>query len=266
MPVSPIARHAEPEISGRSAAYGAHVADHLPDGSSADARAGAPAEDDDRVATPPRPPRPTTPGAASLEDDGLDPDFPDIEGVDLHDHTLAFPDARTLTLLRSTFRGGTIAVDAEATLDAQDAVLHDMDLTGRRIEGLVRVRFERCRLSGVDFGAARLLDVAFVDCTLELASARTTTFERVEILGGTIDGLDLTGATLTDVTFDRVALAGVSMDRVRLDKVDLRGADLSSVLDVSTLKGATIAEHQAIALAGRLARAAGVTVAVDRDT
>lgn len=212
------------------------------------------------VATRARSPKPTTPGATAVDADELDPDFPDIDAVSLHDQTLAFADARTLTLLRSTFARCRIEIPDEATLDAQDAVLTDVDLTGRRVGGLVRVRFERCRLSGVDLGAARLTDVVFADCTLELASARTTIFERVEFRGGTVDGFDLTGATLTDVTFDGVAFSGVSMDRVRLDRVDLRGADLSSVVDVSTIRGATISEHQAIALAARLARAAGVVV------
>ncbi len=219
------------------------------------------AADEPAVATPARLPKPTAPAATALDADELDPDFPDIDAVALHDRTLSFPDARTLTLLRSTFIGGRVEVSDETTVDAQDVVLTDVDLTGRRIEGLVRVRFERCRLSGVDFGAARLTDVVFSDCTLELASARTTTFERVEIRGGTVEGLDLTGATLTDVTFDAVSLTGVSMDRVKLDRVDLRTADLSSVVDVSILRGATISEIQAIALAARLARAAGVTVA-----
>lgn len=220
---------------------------------------------DTAVATPARPAKPATPGATTLDHDDLDPDFPDVDGVRLRDQTLAFPDAKTLTLLRSTFAGCAVEVDAEATIDAQDVVCTDLDLTGRRIEGLVRTRFERCRLSGVDFGAARLLDVVFLDCTLELASARTATFERVEVCGGTLDGLDLTGATLADVTLDGVSLAGVSMDRVKLDRVDLRHADLTSVLDVGAIRGATIGEHQAIALAARLARSAGITVHRDSD-
>lgn len=231
----------------------------------------APEEQTPTVATPAKPPATVEADRAVTADRfdpaDLDPDFPDIDGVVLDGVTLAFGNARTLTLLRSTLIACPLDLADDATVDLQDAVIRDTDLTGRRIEAAVRTRFERCRLSGVDLGEARLVDVVFDDCSLELASARTASFERVELRGGTLDGLDLTGSTLADVTIVGVGLAGVTLDRVRWSRADLRDAELSAVTDLGLLRGVTIGEHQAIALAARLAKAAGIAVAgPDRRT
>lgn len=192
----------------------------------------------------------------------LDPDYPDLDGVELVERELDHPDARTLSFLRSIVRDCTLVLPHDATIDAQDAVLVGLDLTGRRFDsGLRRVRFERCRLGGADFGEARLVDVTFDDCVLDLANFRQAQLERVAVLGGRLDGLDATRSQLTDVRLDRVALATVTLDGSRLDRVDIRTADLAGVADVGALKGATIDQNQAIGLALRLARKAGLVVA-----
>lgn len=173
---------------------------------------------------------------------------------------MSLPGARTLSVLRSCLRRCQLELSGETTLDAQDSRFVDMDITGRRIDGLVRVRFEGCRLGGIDLGDARLRDVSFVDCVLDLASLRKATLERVVIEGGRIEGLDLTGAHLQHVAVTGTSLTGVSLDRVRCEHVDLTGADLSGVVEVASLAGCTIDEPQSIALAARFARAAGVEV------
>lgn len=212
------------------------------------------------IATPPRSPRTAPNPADAIDLDALDDEFPDLDGIALDGATVSLPDARTLSVLRSTLERCELDLSPETTIDAQDARLVDMDLTGRRIDGLVRVRFEGCRLGGADLGDARLHDVAFVDCVLELASLRKAELERVVIDGGRTDGLDLTGARLQHVTVTGASLTGVTLDRVRSDHVDLTGADLSGVVEVAALAGCTIDEPQSIALAARLARAVGVKV------
>ena len=196
----------------------------------------------------------------STLDPDIDPEFPDLDGVVLTGSTLAFPAARTMSVLRSRLVGCHVDDATDATLDATDAAFEDMDLTGRRIDGLRRVSFTRCRLGGVDLGDAHLRDVRFDECVLDLASARGATLERVTISGGRIEGLDLTGATLSDATIAGVELAEVALDGARLERVDLTGADLTGVVDLSTLRGAVVSQVQAISLAARLARAAGISV------
>ena len=218
--------------------------------------AGAPI--DPEAATPQPPHLPDR--LQSTLDPDIDPDFPDLEGVDLTGTTLTYPAARTVSVLRSRLVGCQVDDATDATFDATDAVFEDMDLTGRRIDGLRRVSFVRCRLGGVDLGEAHLRDVRFDDCVLDLASMRSAILERVTVRGGRITGVDLTGSRLSDVILTEVALTEVTLDGARLEHVDLTGADISAIVDLSALRGATINDVQAITLAARLARAAGIRV------
>lgn len=219
---------------------------------------------DPEVARAPAPPRypargPAARAAPELDPD-IDPDFPDVVEVDLHGVELEFPAARTITVLRSTLTRCHVGADTTAAIDAADTTFVDCDLTGRTVESLTRVALVRCRLGGADFGDARLRDVRFDGCVLDLASLRGAQLERVDLRGGRVDGLDLSGARLLDVTID-VALADVTLDGCRLQRVDLTAADLAAVPDVTALRGATISETQALSLSARLARAAGLVVA-----
>lgn len=214
--------------------------------------------------TPPRtedPSDPRLPSALRDQIDGdLDPQFPDLDGLDLDAVDVPFPEARTLTVLRSRIRSCALDV-GDAGVDAQDAHFVDVDLSGRPFESLTRVRFERCRLTGADFGESRLRDVVFSDCALDLASLRAATLERVAIAGGRVDEADLSGARLVDVTFSQVGLAEVTLAGARLERVDVTDAAIDAVRDLRELRGAIISASQAVALAPRLARVAGLDVA-----
>ena len=207
----------------------------------------------------PESPRLPAPLQPTLDPD-VDPEYPDLDGVDLTGARLTFPEARTMTVLRSRLVACELD-DTEAALDATDATFDDMDLTGRRIQDLRRVRFTRCRLGGVDLGESHFRDVHFDGCVLDLASLRAATVERVTISGGRMVGIDLSGSQLTDVVLAGVGLADVTLDGARFERVDLTGADLSRVTDLASLRGAIIGEAQAVGLAPLLARAAGIHVA-----
>lgn len=208
----------------------------------------------------PSAPRLAPTAAAELPDD-LDERFPDLDGVDLHGQHLAFAEARTVTFLRSRLTTCALDLAEDAVLDAQDAELVDLDLTGRRIEGLRRVSLVGCRLGGADFGDARIRDVTFEECVLDLASMRSAHLDGVAFLDSRIDELDLSRAELTDVTIRSAPMAGVALDGARLTRVDLTGADLAGVVEVASLRGAVISEVQTVALARRFAQLAGVRVA-----
>lgn len=214
-------------------------------------------EHDEDAVLAPRPPRvhQRRPGLPDLDD----PQFPDIDGLELEGDRIDLPDARIITILRSSVTGCTINAP-EARLDAQDAELTDLDLTGVNVEALTRVHVLRCRLGGADAGDARLLDVTFEDCVLDLASFRTATLERVRVEGGRADQLDLSGSRLTDVAFVGVPVAPIELDGARLTRVDVTDADLRGVENLETLRGVVITATQAVELAPRLARAAGFTV------
>jgi len=210
---------------------------------------------------PPRAPRLPASRATSVPDD-LDPEYPDLDGLELGDVDVDLPGARTLTIARSVLAGSRLRADRDVPVDLVDSVLVEVDLTGRRLEGLDRVRLERCRLGGTDLGDARVRDAVLVDCVLDLSSWLGARVERVTIAGGRVEGLDLGGASLTDVAVTDVVLRDVGLDRVRAERVDLTGADVSPVLDPSVLRGCTVSPAQAVALAARSARSLGLLVDV----
>lgn len=102
------------------------------------------------------------------------------------------------------------------------------------------IRFTRCKLGYVNLRAAELLDVAFVDCT--------------------IDDLDLMDATARRVSFDGSRLATLNASGARLTDVDLRGADLGQVVGLEGLRGATISAEQLHLMAPAFAALAGINV------
>ena len=198
---------------------------------------------------------------APVPDDDLDPEFPDLDGLGLDGTTVSYPAARSLGLMRSRLTDCHLDVPADAALEVQDAELVELDLTGRRIESMLRVTMRRCRLGGADLGDARLRDVTLEGCVLDLASVRNAELERVAIRECRGSGLDLSGARLTDVTVADLDLGEVTLDGARLQDVDVTGADLRGVTDLRALRGAIISEVQAVSLARRLAEAAGLQVA-----
>lgn len=210
---------------------------------------------------PPAPPRIPDGLRSSIADDDVDPEFPDLDGVDLQGGTASFPAARSLGVLRSRVAGTGLDVPADAVVEAHDAELTDVDLTGRRIEALTRVVLRRCRLGGADFGDARLRDVVLDGCVLDLASMRGAELDGVVARGCRTEDLDLAGARLTDVELTDVAFAADTLAGTRLERVDLTGADLTAVVDMRALRGAVVSEAQVVSLARRLARSQGIDVA-----
>ena len=243
------ARRLGPPRGKRTASYGGGVA-RGEDGPT----------DDGTSARPPLPP--DIPVALlTAPDEDVDDQFPDLDGLELTDVTVAYPDARSLGILRSRISACHLDVPEDATIDAQDAELTDLDLTGRHIEALTRVVLRRCRLGGADLGGGRFRDVTFEDCVLDLASLRTAELEAVVIRGCRAEDLDFSRARLTDVVLRDIALGPVTLGGAHLERVDLTGADLTGATDMSSLRGAIISDGQAMSLARRLAASAGLHVA-----
>jgi len=216
-----------------------------------------------RVPAPPRPPGLPADLAAGVDLWALDELYADVDGVDVAGVDLELPEARTLDLLRSRLRACRVAVPAGCAIELRDCEVADVDLSGRRLAGLVRTRLVGCRLTGADLSEATVEDVLLEDCALDLASWRRARVERVAVRGGRLDGLDATGATLRDLEVSGTALEGVALDGARCERVDLTAADLTAVRRVADLAGATISATQAVLLAARLAHGLGIEVRRD---
>jgi uncharacterized protein YjbI with pentapeptide repeats len=107
-----------------------------------------------------------------------------------------------------------------------------------------RAVFHRCKFDSVNLRAAKLRDVAFVDCLLR--------------------DVDFAGATLTGVSFPGTTLDRVDFTKATLARVDLRGAaSLSITSGADALRGAVISTPQLFDLAPVLAQHVGLIVKDD---
>lgn len=102
------------------------------------------------------------------------------------------------------------------------------------------VRFSHCKLGYLNLRGAKLTDVVFADCVIDELDLGRATANRVAFPGTRIGRLEPTGATLTDV--------------------DLRGASLAELGDLTGLRGASITFDQLLDLAPALAAGIGIRI------
>ncbi|WP_106815189.1 pentapeptide repeat-containing protein [Microbacterium timonense] len=131
----------------------------------------------------------------------------------------------------SAARGGWRDVDVR---DSRFGSVEAYDVAWRGI------RFTRCKLGYVNLRGSELLDVAFVDCTIDEIDLLDASARRLAFTSTRIGTLNATGATLVDV--------------------DLRGADLDQTVGLAGLRGATISSDQLQLMAPALAELAGLIV------
>lgn len=102
------------------------------------------------------------------------------------------------------------------------------------------VRLSHCKLGYLNLRDSELFDVEFSDCT--------------------IDELDLAGAKAVRVAFVNTTVQTLDVGRSTLQHFDLRGAGLSHIRGIESLKGITISELQLAELAPILAARLGITI------
>jgi len=143
-----------------------------------------------------------------------------LEGIEL-----------TEALTEVRFEGCTLEgwSAAEATFRQcafDDCVFRGCDLSNAKLfdTRLRGVRFERCKLMGVDFGAAYAigLEVSFEGCVLSYASFAGMALRGLELIDCRAHETIFDDADLRDARFDATDLRGA-----RFGGADLRGADLS---------------------------------------
>lgn len=102
------------------------------------------------------------------------------------------------------------------------------------------VRFAGCKLGYVNMRGADLLDVVFENCTIE--------------------ELDLGGAKASRVAFPGTKIAKLDINQAVFQDFDLRAADVSELVSIEGLAGATLTEQQVISLAVPLAMSLGIRI------
>ena len=123
-----------------------------------------------------------------------------------------------------------------------------------------RVRLRNCRLTGSDTADAKLSDVTFDECRLDLVNLRFASLERVVFRDCRMEECDLYEASLKDVLFERCQLREAIFSSATLLRVEMRGCDLNGVVGVESLRGCRMPLNDVLANAPMFAAAAGIEV------
>lgn len=116
-----------------------------------------------------------------------------------------------------------------------------------------RVFVKESRCSGLQLQTSTLKDVTFSDRKLNLANFRLSKLKDVHFKNCVLDEADFYAALLENVNFTNCSLIKTEFSTSKLMNVDLRTSDLSGILGIGSLAGATIDSIQLALLAPQLA-------------
>ena len=125
---------------------------------------------------------------------------------------------------------------------------------------MVRVKLATVRLTGLHWIDGALRDVTFVECRMDLATFRFTSFKVVSFIDCNLSRADFTGADLRGAQFTGCDLTGAQFAQANCAGARFARCDLSGVGTVTSLKGATITATDLVALSHTFAAALGITI------
>jgi uncharacterized protein YjbI with pentapeptide repeats len=126
--------------------------------------------------------------------------------------------------------------------------------------GLNRVSFEGARLTGLDFGEARIEEAHFKGCKLDYANFRHAVVEHVTFEDCVLTNADFQGARIYTTRFAGCQLGAADFSKAELAHVDLRGSELVLAGSVLGLAGATVDSLQLMDLSRAIAHELGIVV------
>jgi uncharacterized protein YjbI with pentapeptide repeats len=154
-------------------------------------------------------------------------DTADLRGSRLRESVLTTPNLTLAKAARSDWANVRVEGARIGALEAYEAQWHAIHVVGGK-------------LSYVNFRGATLTDVLFTDCHIEELDLSQATAKRVAFAGCRIDSLDVHDS--------------------ELDNVDLRLAQLATIVGIGQLRGATVSAEQLADLAPLLAAEAGIMI------
>jgi uncharacterized protein YjbI with pentapeptide repeats len=132
----------------------------------------------------------------------------------------------------------------------------------RPVRGLEarRAELRTCRLTGAELAEAKLSDVTFDDCRLDLVNLRFSKLERVVFRDCRMTECDFEEASLKDVLFERCELQEATFSSAALQRVELRGCNLRGLRGVESLRGARMPWNDVLENAPLFALAVGIEI------
>ena len=116
------------------------------------------------------------------------------------------------------------------------------------------------RMTGFTWITGGIRDVIFDSCRIDLGYFSATKFANVIFTGCRLDQANFGDTDLSDVLFERCDLTGAQFSGASVTDTRFSGCDLAGLSGVTSLRGATIATGDAIALTGIFAEALGIKI------
>jgi fluoroquinolone resistance protein len=133
----------------------------------------------------------------------------------------------------------------------------NVDATGAVVK---RVELRNTRLTGAAFANAKIEDVVFVECRLDLASFRFAKLAYVRFEDCLMTESDFYEAAIKSSIFSSCSLAGASLAAVTFADTELRGCDLTAIGNAERLRGARMTLGDLIQSADTLAAGLGIEI------
>ena len=123
-----------------------------------------------------------------------------------------------------------------------------------------RAELRSCRLTGSELAEAKVSDVTFDECRLDLVNLRFAKLERVVFRDCHMSECDLYEASLKDVLFERCQLREATFSSATVHRVELRGCDLAGVRGVESLRGSRMPWNDVLENVSLFATAVGIEI------
>jgi uncharacterized protein YjbI with pentapeptide repeats len=187
------------------------------------------------------------------------PDLPDGEPVDSPGSLGVLEGAR--------LHDAVLAGERFGALELVDVEARGCDIANVRARGALvrRVAFERCRFTGALITEARVEDVVFADCRIDLASFGRTAMQRVLFERCVLTGADLIDAELASVCFRDCDLTDADLSGSRWKDCELRGCRIAALRGVECLRGVRMPIDDVVASAAVFAAHLGIRVVEDEE-
>ena len=178
---------------------------------------------------------------------GVDLGGRDLTGIIFESCTFDDLQANETMLRAATFTDTAIARLNAPVLIAARLSLRDVTIDGSRI------------------GSAELYEAAFASVSitgskLGFVNLRTSKLADVLVTDCTIDEMDVSGSKITRMAFRGTTIGTLDLTNSMLTHVDLRGAEISRIIGLPGLRGATVSPHQLVDLAPLFADHFGLVV------
>ncbi|MDP9233034.1 MAG: pentapeptide repeat-containing protein, partial [Actinomycetota bacterium] len=171
----------------------------------------------------------------------------DAHGLQLIESRVQGVDLARAVLRRATLRDVVISGGDWANIDAAETIIRRVELRGLRLTGAV-------------LAAAKLQDAYFIQCRLDLCSLRFATLDRVRFEDCRMEEADFYEAALNSVAFVDCDLSRATLAKATFERCEMRGCELGGINGADRLRGVTMPWLDILRSAAVLADGVGVQI------